>query len=116
MIPVAIDAVSGAIAAPTGGDLGGSGFAGTGTDVVAAALTTNNLRENAGFVTEFVRERGELNAWGFRKMERWGPLDLDEWMMDGWDCFGSGRKRREVVSGSVAIENDSVSEQGVVQK
>lgn len=98
MIPVAIEAVSGPIAAPTGGDLGGSGLAGTGTDgdAAAAALTTSSRRrENVGVW----RERGVvLKVWGFREM------DLVEWRMDGGDCLGSGRRRREVVSGSVAIE------------
>lgn len=98
MIPVAIEAVSGPIAAPTGGDLGGSGFAGTGTggDEAAEALTDSNLCENVGVL----RERGGENVWGLREMERCETLDL----MDGGDCLGRGRRRREVVSGSVAIE------------
>lgn len=104
MIPVAIEAVSGAMAAPTGGDLGGSGFAGTGTEAAADALTGRSLCENVGEkVGEKVgdlRERGGRNVWGLREMERCRPLDL----MDGGDCLGRGRRRREVVRGSVAIK------------
>lgn len=109
MIPVAIEAVSGAMAAPTGGDFGGSGFAGTGTgaDEAADALTDRslcvNVGENVGIRCENVgvfRERSGEKVWGLREMERCRPLDL----MDGGDCLGRGRRRREVVSGSVAIE------------
>lgn len=110
MIPVAIEAVSGAMAAPTGGDLGGSGFAGTGTggDEAAEALTDRSLCENDGGF----RERGGENVWGLREMERCRPLDL----MDGGDSFGSGRRRREVVSGRVAIETTAFSREWGVWK
>lgn len=104
MIPVAIEAVSGAMAAPTGGDLGGSGFAGTGKGAEAAeALTVRSLCENVGENDGDLRERGGRNVWGLREMERCRPLDL----MDGGDCLGRGRRRREVVRGSVAIETTS---------
>lgn len=70
MIPVAIEAVSGAMAAPTGGDLGGSGFAGTGTEAAADALTVRSLCEKVGEKVGDLRERGGRNVWGLTEMDR----------------------------------------------
>lgn len=115
MIPVAIEAVSGPMAAPTGGDLGGSGFEGTGTgddDAAAEALTDSNLCENLGENVWGLREREGENVWGLREMERCKPLDL----MDGEDCLGRGRRWREVVRGRVAIETTAFWREGCVWK
>lgn len=96
MIPVAIEAVSGAIAAPTGGDLGGSG---TDVDEAAAAAAALSLLLVVFFTERDVCLLGYdensnvvVMMLFFRKM---GALDLVmvEWRMDG----GRTRRRREEV-------------------
>lgn len=103
MIPVAIEASNGAIAAPAVGVFGGSGFAGTDTGEAAA----DALMEMNPFLGVLASLRGE-NVGFWREKERCRSLDLPEveWRFNSGDCLGTDRKfsRREVVRGRDAIE------------
>lgn len=105
MIPVAIEAINGAIAAPAVGVFGGSGFAGTDTGEAAAeALMVSPF---LGVLVSLSGEKLVENAGLWREKERCTAVDLWRlWRFNGGDCLGSDRRLRwrGAVRGRDAIE------------